>query len=93
MHRWNDGGLLTNQQRQILAFIEEETECSNGALENRFPDIPRVELTYRLEQLRLLMFVCAGEERNAQGRRVSYTLAPSYVSSLYANAKPFRTGS
>jgi hypothetical protein len=76
------GGLLSSRQREILKEIEKRGQCSKEDLSTRFPGIPVSELHYRLEQLRLLMFVSVVSSNSHSDT------APKYaVSTLYADAR------
>jgi hypothetical protein len=66
--------LLSNRQRDILKTIENRGQCSPSELERLFADIGAAELTYRLEQLRLLMFI----SMLGHGDDAVYTLSESY---------------
>lgn len=83
--------LLTATQRRVLTNIEEEGPASMDEISGRFPDMPRAELQYRLEQLRLLMFVVRTKKPDrATGTGPShaltsskrYALAPFYAREL-----------
>ena len=65
--------LLTNQQRSILNEIEARNQCTRDELASVLPGMPIPELNYRLEQLKLLMFISEGD---ATGRL--YTLSEPY---------------
>jgi len=49
--------LLSSQQRDILELIETRTPIAKTALCLLRPDLPKPELHYRLQQLRLLQFI------------------------------------
>lgn len=86
--------LISHTQQEILAVIEDEGECSVKSLKKRFQNITDGELHYRLEQLRLLMFIQTMDEsidgESIQERRYSLTNAYEKV---YKSTKRLRTPS
>src|SRR6516165_9226449 len=56
-----------------------------------FPHISPSELTYRLEQLRLLMFVAASETSTGAGTTTIYALSQLYKRASRSSVAPFRT--
>ena len=83
--------LLTDQQREILKEIEKRQRSSRQDLATAFPHISASELTYRLEQLRLLMFVAASETSTGAGTTTIYALSPLYKRASRSSVAPFRT--
>jgi hypothetical protein len=53
---------LSEVQRRLLRVIEERGKCPRDQIKEAFPNIPEAELYYRLEQLRLLMFIVAWDD-------------------------------
>lgn len=80
--------LLTAKQRAILTEIERRNTCSVTELTTMFPTMPIAELTYRLEQLRLLMFISS---RDIDMEYDQYTLSEYYRHALRNRIKAFRT--
>jgi hypothetical protein len=70
--------LLTNQQRGILKEIEARNQCTKDELASVLPRIPVTELTYRLEQLKLLMFISEYKSSNGDATTMVYTLSDPY---------------
>jgi hypothetical protein len=70
--------LLTNQQRGILTEIEARNQCTKDELASVLPRIPVTELTYRLEQLKLLMFISESKSSNLDATTMVYALSESY---------------
>ena len=71
--------LLTRQQHDILNAIEEQNQCSSQDLAKLFPGIAMSELHYRLEQLRLLMFISIPETApDGSSTTPLYTLSDAY---------------
>lgn len=83
--------LLTDQQREILKEIEKRQRSSRQDLAAAFPHISPSELTYRLEQLRLLMFVAASETSTGVGTTTIYALSQLYKRASRSSVAPFRT--
>ncbi len=83
--------LLTNQQRDILVEIETRKQCSREELAALFQHIPLPELTYRLEQLKLLMFISAREGSDIDGPNAVYTLSEPYKHACSNRIRRFRT--
>jgi predicted nucleotide-binding protein len=75
---------LSGQQREILAVIESRTQCPMGDLTDIFDQIPASELHYRLEQLRLLMFIDAKTDSPQGNPRISIVYA---LSDLYKSVR------
>jgi hypothetical protein len=71
--------LLSSRQRKILNAIEAQKQCSLQDLAKLFPGIAQSELIYRLEQLRLLMFI-SKYEANPTGNSTTplYSLSDAY---------------
>jgi hypothetical protein len=53
---------LSESQRRLLRVIEERTKCSREDIKHEFSEMPEAELHYRLEHLRLLMFIVAWDD-------------------------------
>lgn len=83
--------LLTNQQRDILKEIETRGGCSKDELAAALPHIPSPELTYRLEQLKLLMFISALESSGTNATTAIYTLSEPYRHACHRRIRPFRS--
>ena len=84
--------LLTNQQRDILKEIERRNQCSREELATVFPHLSLPELTYRLEQLKLLMFISAFESSDINATTTVYTLSEPYRHASDKRIRPFRSG-
>jgi hypothetical protein len=70
--------LLTNQQRSILNEIEARNQCTRDELASALPGMPIPELNYRLEQLKLLMFISEGKSSDIEATSRVYTLSEPY---------------
>jgi Predicted nucleotide-binding protein containing TIR-like domain len=57
-------GMLSTQQRELLEQMELKAPISKGALCSLFSHLPKSELHYRLEQLRLLQFIIVVDPAN-----------------------------
>jgi hypothetical protein len=82
-------GLLTPQQRNLLRVIELKGPCSIEEIAGEMHHIPAAELNYRLEQLRLLMFITVFEDSQVHATSV-YKLSEPYVA-VCAAMQPFRS--
>jgi hypothetical protein len=77
---------LSPTQREILSAISTRESCTKSDLSRQFPDIPDSEMHYRLEQLRLLMFVTALTTVSPDAIDTTlYTISEAYRSAI---AKP-----
>ena len=85
--------LLSEGQRKILAAIESREECSKEELAKVFVQMPASELYYRLEQLRLLMFLSAEDDSTGNTPKTNYALCDSYRDALQASRSKIRMGS
>jgi Predicted nucleotide-binding protein containing TIR-like domain len=76
---------LSPTQRELLSAISTRDSCTKRDLSRQFPDLRDAELHYRLEQLRLLMFVTALTTVSPDATDTVYTVSDAYRSAL---AKP-----
>jgi hypothetical protein len=83
--------LLTRQQRDILSAVEERGRFSISDISKLFPAIALPELHYRLEQLRLLMFIKVQDAPQDGDTTRSYTLSEGYKYELRRNVRPLPT--
>jgi hypothetical protein len=70
--------LLSEKQRDILRFIENTGSVTLNDLAKRFPKMTMAELAYRLEHLRLQMFISAESHKNGQAVQ-EQTFRPTHV--------------
>jgi hypothetical protein len=85
--------LLSDKQRQILKAIGERNGCTKRSIFSLFPTIPISELHYRLEQLRLLMFLVTRPHPEGDRFEEVYDISGSYEAALAETSSFFSGGS
>jgi hypothetical protein len=80
-------GLLTGQQLSLLSMIETMEPCPRSYIEEHFPGMTKAEVFYRLENLRMLMFITPSVVSDAGTPAETYTLTDQYRK-VYLTAKP-----
>ncbi|GAA6167111.1 hypothetical protein [Sessilibacter corallicola] len=76
--------ILSQTQRNLLAYVEEKNSVSYVQLLNNFSERTNNEMFYRLEQLRLLGFVVCEQIGNgaSDANNILYSLSEGYASEV-----------